>query len=99
MTPTPNPFSEPHLPADLPPDSLPEAGMRGDGAYELLHSHLLLDGNARLNLATFVGTWIEPEARQLLQGGLPIARCVGTNSASISMWSPASCPWPRDGSI
>jgi glutamate decarboxylase len=67
MPPLPEPFSNPHLPADLPHDRLPEAGMRGDGAYELIHSHLLLDGNARLNLATFVGTWLEPEARQLMQ--------------------------------
>lgn len=41
--------------------------MRGDGAYELIHSHLLLDGSARLNLATFVGTWMEPEARRLME--------------------------------
>lgn len=67
MTIDPHPFSEPNLPADLPRDRLPESGMRGNGAYELLHSHLLLDGHSRLNLATFVGTWIEPEARQLMQ--------------------------------
>ena len=27
----------------------------------------MLDGNARLNLATFVGTWMEPEARRLME--------------------------------
>ena len=27
----------------------------------------MLDGNARLNMATFVGTWMEPEALQLMQ--------------------------------
>ena len=41
--------------------------MRGDVAYELIRAHLLLDGSARLNMATFVGTWMEPEARQLMQ--------------------------------
>ncbi|MFM9073416.1 MAG: glutamate decarboxylase [Cyanobium sp.] len=61
------PPGPPHLPADLPHDALPENGMRGDGAYELIHSHLLLDGSARLNLATFVGTWMEPEARRLME--------------------------------
>ncbi len=35
-------------------------------AYELIHDELLLDGNSRLNLATFVTTWMEPEARQLM---------------------------------
>ena len=66
MTSGPSPGSN-HLPPDLPRDALPENGMRGDGAYELIHSHLLLDGSARLNLATFVGTWMEPEARRLME--------------------------------
>ena len=35
-------------------------------AYQLVHDELMLDGNSRLNLATFVTTWIEPEARQLM---------------------------------
>jgi glutamate decarboxylase len=67
MTSNPSQESESHLPADLPRERLREAGMRGDVAYELIRSHLLLDGSARLNLATFVGTWMEPEARQLME--------------------------------
>ena len=35
-------------------------------AYETIHDELMLDGNARMNLATFVTTWMEPEAVQLL---------------------------------
>jgi glutamate decarboxylase len=35
-------------------------------AYEVIHGELLLDGNSRLNLATFVTTWMEPEARLLM---------------------------------
>ena len=42
-------------------------------AYQLIHDELLLDGNARLNLATFVTTWMEPQARQLM------ADCVDKN--------------------
>jgi glutamate decarboxylase len=44
----------------------------GDGplppetAYRLIHDELMLDGNARLNLATFVTTWMEPEAGRLM---------------------------------
>jgi glutamate decarboxylase len=30
----------------------------------------MLDGNPRLNLATFVTTWMEPEARALMQAGV-----------------------------
>ena len=56
-----------HLPDELPGDRFADGGLRGDVAYELIHAHLMLDGNARLNLATFVGTWMEPEARRLLE--------------------------------
>ena len=56
-----------HLPDGLPGDHVAEGGLRADVVYELLHAHLMLDGNARLNLATFVGTWMEPEARRLLE--------------------------------
>jgi glutamate decarboxylase len=56
-----------HLPDDLPGERFEENGLRGDVAYELIHAHLMLDGNARLNLATFVGTWMEPEARRLME--------------------------------
>jgi hypothetical protein len=37
-----------------------------DTAYRLIHDELMLDGNARLNLATFVTTWMEPQAAQLM---------------------------------
>ena len=33
-------------------------------AYQIIHDELMLDGNSRLNLATFVTTWMEPEARR-----------------------------------
>ena len=33
-----------------------------DVAYQLVRDELMLDGNARLNLATFVTTWMEPQA-------------------------------------
>ncbi len=35
-------------------------------AYQTVSDELLLDGNARLNLATFVTTWMEPDARVLI---------------------------------
>jgi glutamate decarboxylase len=43
--------------ADLP--MLPET------AYQVVHDEAMLDGNARLNLATFVGTWMDDQARKL----------------------------------
>ncbi|HVQ19243.1 MAG TPA: pyridoxal-dependent decarboxylase, partial [Actinomycetes bacterium] len=39
--------------------------MLPDTAYQLLHDEIMLDGNSRQNLATFVGTWMEPQADKL----------------------------------
>lgn len=45
---------------------LPEKELLPRTAYNIIHDELMLDGNSRLNLATFVTTWMEPEARQLM---------------------------------
>jgi glutamate decarboxylase len=45
---------------------LPEHGISGSTAYELISSSLLLDGQARLNLATFVTTWMPSLAGRLM---------------------------------
>jgi glutamate decarboxylase len=45
----------------LGPDPVPAAV-----AYQLIHDELALDGNAALNLATFVTTWMEPQAAVLM---------------------------------
>ncbi len=50
----------------IPKYSLPKHGMTPRSAYRLIHDELMLDGNARLNLATFVTTWMEPEAEKLM---------------------------------
>ncbi|MDQ2678363.1 MAG: glutamate decarboxylase [Actinomycetota bacterium] len=52
-------------PADFPPDELPELGIPSDAAYQVVHDEAMLDGNARLNLATFVGTWMDGDADRL----------------------------------
>jgi glutamate decarboxylase len=50
----------------VPKFELPEGELRPGTAYNLIHDELMLDGNARLNLATFVTTWMEPEAEKLM---------------------------------
>jgi glutamate decarboxylase len=45
---------------------LPDHGISGSTAYELISSSLLLDGQARLNLATFVTTWMPSLAARLM---------------------------------
>jgi glutamate decarboxylase len=54
----------------LPRLRLPEQATAPRVAYQLVHDELLLDGNPRLNLATFVTTWMEPEARALMDASV-----------------------------
>ncbi len=49
-----------------PKFKLPREEMPPRNAYQLVHDELMLDGHSRLNLATFVTTWIETEAQQLM---------------------------------
>ena len=53
-------------PAEIPRHHLPAGELAPRTAYQIVHDELLLDGNARLNLATFVTTWMEPEVTALL---------------------------------
>ncbi|MFI8517832.1 glutamate decarboxylase [Streptomyces sp. NPDC085481] len=45
---------------------LPDGPLPPMSAYQLVHDELMLDGNSRLNLATFVTTWMEPQAGVLM---------------------------------
>ncbi len=49
----------------VPRFTLPDQGMLPDTAYQVVHDEIAMDGNARLNLATFVSTWMEPQADRL----------------------------------
>src|SRR5919204_1347086 len=51
---------------EIPRYHLPDAEMPPDAAYQIVHDELMVDGNARLNLATFVSTWMEPQAARLM---------------------------------
>lgn len=46
---------------EMPKDSMP-----GEVAYQLVHDEAMLDGNSRLNLATFVTTWMDDYARRIM---------------------------------
>ena len=56
-----------------PKNKLADDPVEADVAYQLIRDELLLDGSARLNLATFVTTWMEPQA------GLLMSECVDKN--------------------
>src|SRR6201992_2472123 len=51
---------------DIPRYQMPEHGVLPRTALQVVRDELILDGNARLNLATFVTTWMEPEAERLM---------------------------------
>ncbi len=51
---------------EIPYHSLPDTGFGEQTAYELITGELLLDGQARLNLATFVTTWMPDIADKLM---------------------------------
>ena len=50
--------------------TFPAHGLEPDEAYELLHTGLMLDGRETLNLASFVTTWMEPQAEKLIHDTL-----------------------------
>lgn len=54
----------------IPKYEIPEEGMPAKAAYQLIHEELNLDGNPALNLASFVTTWMEPEADQLIMDSI-----------------------------
>ena len=47
-----------------------EKSIPKDAAYQIIHDELMLDGIPRLNLASFVTTWMEPECDNLIMASL-----------------------------
>ena len=68
-----NPVYVRELSCEIPRYRLPEHGVLPRTALQVVRDELILDGNARLNLATFVTTWMEPEAELLM------AECAAKN--------------------
>ncbi len=60
------PYTHPVDRGDVPVDRLPADGAMPDVAKRLVMDELMLDGNPRMNLATFVSTWMEPQAQELI---------------------------------
>jgi hypothetical protein len=49
----------------MPDNSIPK-----EAAYQIINDELMLDGNPRLNLASFVTTWMEPECNKLMMDSI-----------------------------
>jgi len=59
-------FASSQLRHSLPKASFPKTSTLPDNAYQAVYDELLLDGNARQNLATFCQTWEEPQIHKLM---------------------------------
>jgi glutamate decarboxylase len=51
--------------SELPRFVMPDRPTQPETAYQIVHDESMLDGNARLNLATFVGTWMDDQSIRL----------------------------------
>jgi len=56
--------------AGIPRHRIPDGETPPEVAYQIVHDELMLDGNARMNLATFVTTWMDPQAQRLMTESL-----------------------------
>ncbi|MFL6167432.1 MAG: pyridoxal-dependent decarboxylase, partial [Ornithinibacter sp.] len=56
--------------AEVPSASFPEAGMSPTDAMRLVAEDIALEGDPARNLATFVTTWMEPEAQRIIAENL-----------------------------
>ena len=50
----------------VPHNRMPEKSNDPRAVYQMIHDELNMDGNPALNLASFVTTWMEPEAEKLM---------------------------------
>ena len=74
MSETPDPYGPIHgrssFREHIDRGTFPPHGLEPDEAYELIHTGLMLDGRETLNLASFVTTWMEPQAERLIHDSL-----------------------------
>ncbi|MBT4146001.1 MAG: glutamate decarboxylase, partial [Gammaproteobacteria bacterium] len=63
LTPT---YASREMTESIPKHAIPKQSTAPETVYNLIHDELIMDGNSRQNLATFVTTWMEPEAKKLM---------------------------------
>ncbi|KAH9745878.1 glutamate decarboxylase 4 [Citrus sinensis] len=63
-------FASRYVRNSLPRFTMPENSIPKEAAYQIINDELMLDGNPRLNLASFVTTWMEPECDKLMMAAI-----------------------------
>ena len=58
-------FSRPGESSEVPRHVIPDGEMEGQTAYRIVSDEIMLDGNARQNMATFVTTWMDEWADKI----------------------------------
>ncbi|KAL5784101.1 hypothetical protein ACOSQ2_006493 [Xanthoceras sorbifolium] len=59
-------FASRYVRNSLPRFKMPENSILKEATYQIINDQLILYGNPRLNLASFVTTWMEPECNKLM---------------------------------
>ncbi|PPR97741.1 hypothetical protein GOBAR_AA22925 [Gossypium barbadense] len=63
-------FASRYVRNSLPRFKMPENSIPKEAAFQIINDELMLDGNPRLNLASFVTTWMEPECNKLIMDAI-----------------------------
>lgn len=63
-------FASRYVRTPLPRFKMPENSIPKEAASQIINDELMLDGNPRLNLASFVTTWMEPECDKLIMASV-----------------------------
>ncbi|XP_015580431.1 glutamate decarboxylase 1 [Ricinus communis] len=63
-------FASRYVRTCLPRFKMPQNSIPKEAAYQIINDELMLDGNPRLNLASFVTTWMEPECDKLIMSSV-----------------------------
>lgn len=63
-------FASRYACSSVPRYKIPEGPMAKEVAYQVVKDELMLDGNPRLNLASFVTTWMEEECDKLIMAAI-----------------------------
>ncbi|KAG7558470.1 Glutamate decarboxylase [Arabidopsis thaliana x Arabidopsis arenosa] len=59
-------FASRYVRNSIPRFEMPKNSIPKEAAYQIINDELKFDGNPRLNLASFVTTWMEPECDKLM---------------------------------
>ena len=94
-TPAQTLFGNRFLTEPAPSKHFPEHGMTPTDAMRLVGEDLAMEGDPQRNLATFVTTWMEPEAQRIIAENL-YRKATGDGRESVTaaiFWMKARAGW------